>query len=128
MAAKETIAFEPIGDRVVVRRHKAKDTTEGGIALPDCAKENPRRGIVIAAGPGALRPMATAEAPLFALKPKTTQPLDIYAFDRFPMQCKVGDEVLLPYSGECIMLDPDDKASEIIVVQESQLLAILRKA
>ena len=44
--------LEPLGDRVVVRREEAAKTSKGGIVLPDTAKEKPRRGEVLAAGPG----------------------------------------------------------------------------
>ena len=43
--------IKPLGNRVVVRRSKAK-TSKGGILLPDSAQERPREGQVIAAGPG----------------------------------------------------------------------------
>ena len=45
--------LKPKYDRVVIRRDdKAKDTTEGGIIIPDVAKELPYEGTVIAVGQG----------------------------------------------------------------------------
>ena len=35
--------LKPLGDRVVVEREEAKETTAGGIVLPDTAKDKPRR-------------------------------------------------------------------------------------
>ena len=48
------MALKPLGDRVVVEREEAKDTTAGGIVLPDTAKEKPTRGKVVSVGPGKL--------------------------------------------------------------------------
>ena len=44
--------IKPIGDRVLVKRLEAEDETEGGIVLPDTAKEKPKEGEVIALGEG----------------------------------------------------------------------------
>jgi hypothetical protein len=46
--------------------------------------------------------------------------------ERFPMMCKVGDRVILPGHTERVTMDPDDQTSEVVIVQESQLLGILR--
>ena len=43
--AKQKI--KPLNDRIIVRRLEAVDTTEGGIVLPDAAKEKPREGEVV---------------------------------------------------------------------------------
>ena len=44
--------LKPLGDRVVVKRLEAEEKTQGGIVLPDTAKEKPKRGKVVAVGPG----------------------------------------------------------------------------
>jgi chaperonin GroES len=44
--------FRPLGDRVLVKRLEDQDKTEGGIIIPDAAKEKTQTGAVIAAGPG----------------------------------------------------------------------------
>jgi chaperonin GroES len=43
--------LKPIKDRLIVVVDEAPDTTEGGIVVPDQAKEKPVRGVVQAAGP-----------------------------------------------------------------------------
>jgi chaperonin GroES len=108
--------LEPIGDRVVVKRKGLEEKTPGGIALPDAAQESPRIGTVVAVGPGNVK--------LFSnnLMPPTRSDNP----ERYPMQCRVGDRVLLPYTAEVIRLDPSDKDSDIVVCQESQLLTIIR--
>ncbi len=44
--------MKPINDRVVVKAHDAEEKTEGGIIIPDTAKEKPQKGEVVAVGPG----------------------------------------------------------------------------
>ena len=44
--------MKPINDRVVVKPAPAEEKTNGGIIIPDTAKEKPQRGEVIAVGPG----------------------------------------------------------------------------
>lgn len=42
----------PLFDRVVVKRLDPESKTRGGILLPDNAKEKPKRGTILAVGPG----------------------------------------------------------------------------
>jgi chaperonin GroES len=45
--------IKPIGDRVLVQPKKeAEEKTEGGIIIPDSAKEKPQEGTVAALGTG----------------------------------------------------------------------------
>ena len=44
----------PLGDKVVVKRLEAEETTAGGIVLPDSAKEKPQQGRVLSVGDGKL--------------------------------------------------------------------------
>lgn len=44
--------MKPINDRVVVKPASAEDKTQGGIIIPDTAKEKPQKGKVVAVGPG----------------------------------------------------------------------------
>lgn len=46
------MGLNPIDDRVVVEVEEAEEKTEGGIVLPEIAKEKPQRGKVIAIGNG----------------------------------------------------------------------------
>lgn len=46
----------PLGNFVLVRSKDSLSSTEGGILLPDQAKERPTEGVVVAAGPGKLHP------------------------------------------------------------------------
>ena len=44
--------IKPLGDKVLVQPSTSKETTAGGIVLPDTAKERPQEGTVISVGPG----------------------------------------------------------------------------
>lgn len=48
MAAK----VKPLGDRVLVKPLEEKEVKQGGIIIPDSAKEKPQEGEVIALGTG----------------------------------------------------------------------------
>lgn len=45
---------EPLGDKVVVKRLEAEETTAGGIVLPGSAQEKPCQGRVLSVGDGKL--------------------------------------------------------------------------
>jgi len=44
--------MKPVNDRILVKPHKAEETTKGGIIIPDTIKEKPNKGEIIAVGPG----------------------------------------------------------------------------
>ena len=91
--------IKPLGNRVVVRREEAK-TTKGGILLPEAAQEKPRRGEVVAVGPGKADDKGKIALPLL----------------------KVGDRVLFsPYSGS------EYKADEVdyLILSEDDILAVV---
>lgn len=46
----------PVGEKVVIKRLDAEETTPGGIVLPDAAREKPRQGRVLSLGDGRLLP------------------------------------------------------------------------
>ncbi len=48
------MAIRPLYDRVVVEPLEAEEKTQGGIVLPDSAKEKPTKGKIISAGEGKL--------------------------------------------------------------------------
>jgi chaperonin GroES len=93
--------LKPLGDRVVVEREEAKETTAGGIVLPDTAKDKPQKGKVIAVGDGRI----TKDG------------------KRRELQVKVGDVVLFTsYAPEEIKLAGGDK---VLLMREEDILAVL---
>jgi chaperonin GroES len=97
---KTSMAFRPLGDRVLVRRVEEEEKTKGGIIIPDTAKEKPQEGKVIAVGPGARDDAGKIHA------------LDL----------KAGDRILFgKWSGSEIKLEGED----LLIMKESDVLGIL---
>jgi chaperonin GroES len=95
-----SMAFRPLGDRVLVRRVEEEQKTKGGIIIPDTAKEKPQEGSVISVGPGTRDDSGKV------------QPLDL----------KAGDRILFgKWSGSEIKLDGED----LIIMKESDVLGVL---
>ena len=44
--------IRPLQDRIIIKRIAEEEKTEGGIIIPDSAKEKPLEGKVVAVGPG----------------------------------------------------------------------------
>lgn len=97
---KSKVNLQPLGDRIVVQREESEAVTEGGIYLPDSAKNKPTRGVVVSVGDGKL--------------------LDDGS--RGEMQVAAGDRVLFTsYAGESIEIGDD----EYVLMSESEVLAVL---
>ncbi len=93
----------PLYDRIVVKRLEEKETVQGGIIIPDSAKEKPQEGEVIAVGQGK------------RLENGKVVPLDV----------KPGDRILFgKYSGNEIKLD----GNEYVIMREDEVLGILEGA
>ncbi len=90
----------PLHDRVIVKRLDNEDRTEGGLYIPDTAKEKPIQGEIIAVGAGKRD------------KAGTVTELDV----------KKGDRVLFSkYSGTEIKLEGD----EHLIMREDDILAVV---
>lgn len=97
---KSAAKITPLGDRVVLKRVEAEETTKGGIILPDSAKEKPREGIVLAIGSG--RQLKNGE--------------------RAPLSVKKDDRVLFSsYAGTEVKIDGE----EFVVLSEDEILAVI---
>ena len=95
--------FRPLHDRVLVRRIEQDEKTAGGIIIPDTAKEKPREGEVVAAGPGARG------------EDGQVHPLDV----------KAGDRILFgKWSGSEVKIDGE----ELMIMKESDILGIIEGA
>lgn len=46
--------LKPLGDRVIVKRDEAEETTASGLFIASSAKEKPSSGVVLAVGEGKL--------------------------------------------------------------------------
>jgi chaperonin GroES len=92
---KGKIKIRPLQDRVIVRRLEEEEQTEGGIIIPDTAKEKPMEGRVIAVGKGKV------------LEGGKVVPLDVKAGDRVLFSKYAGTEVKLEGEEHLIMREDD---------------------
>ncbi len=94
------MAVKPLGDKILVKRLEAEETTKGGIVIPDSAKEKPKEGKIVAVGPGKVLDDGT----------------------RGKMQVKKGDRILFTsYAGTEIKIDGE----EYLVMGEDDILAVV---
>jgi chaperonin GroES len=92
--------LKPLEDRVVIKPALPDEKVQGGIIIPDTAKEKPQRGEIIAVGPGKVSDSG----------------------QKIPLTVKKGDMVLYgKYSGTEVTVDGED----YLVVRESDILAIV---
>lgn len=93
--------FQPLKDRVLVRRVDSEEKTAGGIIIPDTVKEKPVEGEVLAVGPGARDEKGAI----------------------VPMDLKVGDRILFAkWGGNEIKLNGED----LLILKESDVLGIVQ--
>ena len=92
--------IRPLYDRIVVKRLEQKEQMQGGLYIPDTAKEKPQEGEVVAVGKGK------------RLENGNLVPLDVQA----------GDRILFgKYSGSDIKMDGE----EYLIMREDEVLGIL---
>ncbi len=89
--------IRPLGDRVVIKRIEAVETTKSGIVLPGAAKEKPQEAEIVSVGPGT---------------------------EDVKMEVTVGDRVLFSkYSGTEVKIE--DK--EYVILKQEDILAVIEK-
>lgn len=92
--------IKPLADRVVVRPSDPEEQKQGGIIIPDTAKEKPQEGEIVAVGPG-----------------KVSE-----AGNKIALEVKQGDRVLYgKYSGTEVTVAGED----YLIMRESDILAIV---
>src|SRR6266849_7775281 len=92
--------IRPLYDRIVVKRIEEKETMQGGLYIPDSAKEKPQEGEVVAVGQG-----------------KRLESGKLAALD-----VKAGDRILFgKYSGSDTKLD----GTEYLIMREDNVLGVL---
>jgi chaperonin GroES len=92
--------IRPINDKVIVQFVEPKDKTPSGVIIPGVAKRRPSEAIVLAVGSGKLLRNGM----------------------RKPMPVKVGDEVLVSYSGQ----ELKDRDENLRIVGASDVLAVMK--
>jgi chaperonin GroES len=97
------VKIRPLYDRIVVKRIEQQEQLQGGLYIPDSAKEKPQEGEVVAVGKGK------------RLEDGKVVPLDV----------QVNDRILFgKYSGSDIKLDGD----EFLIMREDEVLGVLDAA
>lgn len=97
----KTMKIHATSDKIFIRRCKSKEVTEGGIIIPEAAKEKAAEGIVVSAGRG-----RCLQSGVFV-----------------PTTVKAGDKVLLPSWGAEVEIDGE----KMIVVPEESILGVFEE-
>ncbi len=94
--------IRPLQDRILVKRIEEEEKTEGGIIIPDTAKEKPIEGKVIAVGKGKVS------------EDGKVMPLDV----------KKGDRILFgKYAGTEVKIEGE----EHLIMREDDVLGVIEK-
>ena len=93
-------SINPIGDKVLLQVVEAEDKTQGGLFLPDTAKEKSKTGMVIAVGQGRLLENGTL----------------------VPLTVKVGHKVVFSKYG---ITELTFEGKEYLLLPEASILAVI---
>ena len=92
--------LRPLHDRIMVTRLDEGEQVQGGIIIPDSAKEKPQQAMVKAVGNGKL----------------------LENGERAPLDVKAGDRILFgKYSGSEIKIEGE----EYLILREDEILGVL---
>jgi len=92
--------IRPLYDRVLVKRVEEETRTQGGLFLPESAKEKPSEGVVLAVGQGRINDRGEVH----------------------PLVVKEGDRVLFgKYAGNEIKVDGEER----LILKESEIFGIV---
>ena len=93
------MTIKPLGDKVVIKKLKAEETTKSGIILASAAQEKPQVAEIIAVGPGG-----------------------VIDGNEIKMEVTIGQKVIIrDYAGTTVKLDGE----EVIIVRQEDILAIV---
>jgi chaperonin GroES len=95
------MTVKPLADRVLLRRIEADEQVQGGIIIPDTAKEKPLEAEVVAVGPG-------------KVNDKSGDPV--------PVSVSVGNRVLI---GQFAGTEVEVGGEELVIASEDDILGIL---
>jgi chaperonin GroES len=96
--------IRPLYDRIVVKRIDQQEQMQGGLYIPDSAKEKPQEGEIVAVGKG----KRSEDGKLM------------------PLEVQVGDRILFgKYSGQEA---PKSVGDEYLIMREDEVLAVIESA
>jgi chaperonin GroES len=95
------MGLRPLHDRILVKRlEETEAKSQGGIIIPDTAKEKPQQAKVLAVGAGRITDDGKVQ----------------------PMDVKAGDQVIFSkYAGTEVKIDNED----LLIIREDDVLGIL---
>lgn len=94
------MSFKPLHDRIAIKPIQQEEKTQGGIIIPDTAKEKPMQGEVVAIGTGVRDNNGTVQL----------------------LEIKVGDKILYgKWAGTEVKVDGQD----LIIMKESDVFGII---
>ncbi len=94
------VNVKPLGDRVLVKQDEEIQKTDGGIFLPETAKEAPQRGTVVRVGTGKVLENGQVRS----------------------LAVKEGDKIIFgKYSGTKVKMGQD----ELLFMREEDIMAVL---
>jgi len=93
------VALKVLGARVLIKPDEA-ETTQGGIVLPETAREKPQWGTVVAVGE-------------YRLEDGSTQPLDVQVGDRVVF-AKYGGREVTDAGEEYLLLEADQVYAKFV--------------
>ena len=94
------MGFQPLHDRVLLRRVGEEEKSAGGIIIPDTAQEKPSEGVVVAVGSGV------------RADDGSVRKLDV----------KAGDRVLFgKFGGTDVKVDGED----LLILRETDILGVV---
>lgn len=93
------MTIKPLGDKVVIKKLQAEETTKSGLVLASASQEKPQIAQIIAVGPGG-----------------------IVDGNEVKMEVTVGQKVIIrDYSGTTVKVDGE----EVTIVRQEDILAIV---
>lgn len=94
--------LKPLGERIILKRKEAEETTESGIILANASKEKSQIAEVVAVGAGREKEDGTMTKML------------VKVGDKVVVSKYTGDSSTIKYNGE-----------DLIIVEQSEILAIV---
>ncbi|MBO4242137.1 MAG: co-chaperone GroES [Clostridiales bacterium] len=93
------MTIKPLGDKVVIKKLQAEETTKSGLVLASASQEKPQVAEIIAVGPGG-----------------------VIDGNEVKMEVTVGQKVIIrDYAGTTVKVDGE----EVIIVRQEDILAIV---
>ena len=93
------MTIKPLGDKVVIKKLQAEETTKSGLVLASASQEKPQVAEIIAVGPGGI-----------------VEGIEV------KMEVSVGQKVIIrDYAGTTVKVDGE----EVIIVRQDDILAIV---